>query len=59
GWFFEATEKVYLAEMLTTRQSENRIQPRPQYVWDRAWVLVLVLTWAGVEWIARRTIGWL
>lgn len=31
----------------------------PRYLWDRGWLLVLLLGVLGMEWIARRTGGWL
>jgi hypothetical protein len=31
--------------------------PRPAYLWDRGWVMSLILAWAGAEWLIRRAGG--
>ncbi len=40
------------------RQREAMLSPpKPDYLWDRGWVMSLILIWAGVEWIVRRAGG--
>ncbi len=59
GLFFHADQKVDLAERLAQRRAQTMVDPKPEWAWDRGWVLALILTWAGLEWIGRRSIGWL
>lgn len=40
------------------RQKSLRTTPQPpEFLWNHAGVLVLILAWAGVEWLARRKAG--
>lgn len=48
-----------LAKILSRRHAASLGPPGPVYLWDRGWVLTLMLVWAGVEWIIRRSGGML
>jgi len=46
-----------LTRLLKSHRASIRVPPRPYYLWDRDWVLAMVLCWAGGEWIIRRKAG--
>jgi hypothetical protein len=46
-----------LVDLLDHQRAARLVPPRPEYVWDRAWVMVLLLSWLGLEWIGRRLAG--
>lgn len=46
-----------LAKILSRQREAAASPPRPYYLWDRGWMLTLVLGWAGLEWIIRRAGG--
>jgi hypothetical protein len=35
------------------------VPPEPEYVWDHWLFMLALLSWIGVEWILRRTAGFL
>ncbi|MGI9014315.1 MAG: hypothetical protein ACR2GY_08715 [Phycisphaerales bacterium] len=35
------------------------VPPRPEFIWDRSWILALLLMWMGCEWLLRRAAGML
>jgi hypothetical protein len=46
-----------LPKLLTRQREAMQGPPKPYYLWDRGWVMSLVLIWAGAEWIIRRAGG--
>ena len=41
-------------DLLTRQRLAAQTPPAPIYLWNRGWVMTLVLCWAGLEWIVRR-----
>lgn len=46
-----------LDELLERQRQASIVPPRPEYVWNRTWVMVLLLGWAGGEWLIRKKGG--
>lgn len=46
-----------LPKILNRQREAMRSPPTPKYLWDRGWVMSLILIWAGAEWITRREGG--
>lgn len=46
-----------LTDLLERHRIARIVPPRPKYIWDSGFVLVLLLGWAGAEWIGRRRGG--
>ncbi|MEM9915193.1 MAG: vWA domain-containing protein [Planctomycetota bacterium] len=46
-----------LLEVLSRQQAARFVPPVPEYVWDRGWVMALLLIWIGLEWIVRKKGG--
>ncbi len=46
-----------LLDLLNKQRKASVSPPKPRYLWDRGWVMVVVLLWAGAEWIVRRLGG--
>jgi hypothetical protein len=44
---------------LSRQQSLRSVAQQPDFLWDRAMILAVLLLWAGAEWFARRRAGWL
>lgn len=43
---------------ILSRHREAVFSPlTPDYIWDKGWLMSLILTWAGIEWIVRRVGG--
>ncbi|MBI1373190.1 MAG: hypothetical protein GC159_10705 [Phycisphaera sp.] len=59
GLSFSVDDDVDLAALLSRERIASLAPPRTEYVWDRAWILFVMLAWAGLEWIGRRWSGWL
>lgn len=59
GRGLDADEPGALFELLDRRREALAVPGKAYYLWDRGWVLGLVLLWAGVEWLARRAGGML
>lgn len=57
GRHLDPNDPDALVDLLTTRREASVSPPKPYYLWDRAWVMVVLLTWAGVEWLVRRAGG--
>lgn len=57
GRFFEPHEAAEFYETLRRHRASFDVPPQPAYIWDRGIVLVLLLAWAGGEWLLRRTVG--
>lgn len=39
------------------RRAMLETPPQPQFIWNRGWVLTLLLLWAGLEWLFRKQGG--
>jgi hypothetical protein len=59
GTFLRPDRPGDLPAELARLRAQSRRSARPSFVWDRFAVLIVLLTWAGVEWIARRKAGML
>ena len=59
GEFFTADQEIDLAQRLHRQRVARMIPPKLTYLWDRSWLLAVLVTWMGLEWIARRRSGWL
>ncbi|MEO0966622.1 MAG: vWA domain-containing protein, partial [Planctomycetota bacterium] len=46
-----------LIALLEQQRAARVVPPRPEYLWDRWWVMAALLSWLGLEWIGRRTTG--
>jgi len=59
GVCFEPHQASDFVEHLRRQRSSMFIPPQLEYVWDRGWILFLLLAWTGSEWIFRRFAGML
>lgn len=59
GMHFDVRDAVNLADRLARQRASKIIPPRPRYLWDHGWLMALLVTWLGLEWIGRRGSGWL
>ncbi len=57
GALFEAENLGSLGETLQRHRQSMLIPPQREYLWDRAWIMTLLLIWAGAEWLFRRMVG--
>ncbi len=57
GKFFQATEAGELQTQLARYRAAMVVPPQPEYLWNRGWLLLVVLVWAGLEWLIRRKGG--
>lgn len=57
GRFFEAERMSELADHLRRHRQAAIVPPRLEYVWDRWFVMCLLLSWIGAEWLLRRLAG--
>jgi hypothetical protein len=57
GEFFEVDQASTFVERLRRHRLSLEAPPQTEFVWDDWRYLVLLLTWAGAEWIARRRVG--
>ncbi len=48
-----------LFKVLRQQREAAVTPPKPYYIWDKGWVMVTLLLWAGVEWLIRRAGGML
>ena len=46
-----------LLDRLERQRAATLVPPTPQPLWDTPWVMVLLLIWAGSEWIIRKKGG--
>ncbi|MFW6059555.1 MAG: hypothetical protein ACODAQ_05205, partial [Phycisphaeraceae bacterium] len=46
-----------LPAKLQRHRAALEVPSRPEYIWDRGWVLAALLMWAGGEWLLRRKGG--
>lgn len=58
GAFLNPYDSGKLASTLRKRETARVVPRRPEYVWDRGWIMVCLLLAAGAEWIARKRWGW-
>jgi hypothetical protein len=57
GQFLNRRQPDQLLEALSRYRAAAVVPPRPQKIWDRGWLLVMLLGWAGLEWIVRKLGG--
>jgi hypothetical protein len=57
GHFFAADESDEFLRIVAQQQQAKFIPPEPQYVWDQAGIMTLLLMWIGCEWLLRRLAG--
>ena len=57
GLVLNPAEPEKLADLLLRYRASTLVPPRPRYVWDRGWILALILLWGGSEWLIRRKGG--
>ena len=46
-----------LLDVLANQRAARVVPPVPEFVWDRGWVMALLLAWIGLEWIIRKKGG--
>lgn len=46
-----------LTQALMHHRAALEISSQPEYLWDRGWLLVVLLMWAGAEWVLRKKGG--
>ncbi len=46
-----------LLDVLAHHRAARDGQPIHVHLWDRAWLLFVLLSWMGVEWLIRRAWG--
>jgi hypothetical protein len=59
GRVLDSNDPNSLTRLLKQQREAAMTPPRPYYLWDRGWVMVLLLMWAGMEWLIRRAGGML
>ncbi|MCE5278429.1 MAG: hypothetical protein ABFD92_07180 [Planctomycetaceae bacterium] len=57
GAFFTPSQGDELVPQMIRLSAQRQIPQRAGYIWDKALVLVLLLLWAGAEWLARKRAG--
>ena len=57
GRYFEPAESERLSEELAKIRAMRQVPRRPEYIWPRGIILVVLLLWAGAEWIIRKRCG--
>jgi hypothetical protein len=57
GAMFSGAEIDQLSDLLRRHQESLQVPPRREYLWDRGWIMTLLLAWAGAEWLFRRAAG--
>ncbi len=57
GRFFTPDEAADLPAQLARALAAQITPNQPEYVWNRGFVLALLLIWTGLEWLARRGVG--
>ena len=57
GLFLAHDEAENLPEELAQLRALREAPHRPRYVWDKGLLLLVVLLWAGAEWLIRRKAG--
>lgn len=57
GEFLDTKAAEDLADHLHRQRASMVVPPKLEYIWDQGFVMVLLLMWAGVEWLIRRLVG--
>jgi hypothetical protein len=57
GHFYEADQAADLVNQIRLFRQSQRVPPQLEYVWDNGLIMVLLLVWAGSEWLLRRLAG--
>ena len=57
GKFFGPDDADRLSEELTKLMAMRQVPSRPEYIWPQGLILVILLVWAGTEWIIRKRCG--
>lgn len=57
GMVLDPDKPEALLEVLAHHRAARDGQPIPVHLWDRAWLLFVLLLWMGVEWLIRRAWG--
>lgn len=57
GKYFDAKNAGDLANELHRQRATMVVPPKLEYIWDNGIVMVLLLIWAGTEWLIRRLVG--
>jgi len=57
GQVLDPARPEQLLEVLERYRASMQVPPAPQYVWDHGAFMVLLLLWAGAEWIIRKRGG--
>ncbi len=57
GRCLDPAEPESLKVLLDKQREAAKTPATPYYLWDRGWVLGLVLSWVGAEWLLRRAGG--
>lgn len=56
GQYFEADQYEELPKILRRHRASMLVPPRLEYIWDKWFVMFLMLAWTGTEWIGRRVV---
>ena len=57
GRFYEADQAGDLVNQLRLFHLSQRVPPQLEYIWDNGALMVVLLVWAGSEWLLRRFSG--
>ncbi|MCG8508867.1 MAG: hypothetical protein MI741_06520, partial [Rhodospirillales bacterium] len=57
GRFLDPYKPNELFDVLQRQLATITVPPQPKYVWDKGWLLVMLLIWAGLEWLIRKKGG--
>ncbi|MEM9295633.1 MAG: VWA domain-containing protein [Planctomycetota bacterium] len=57
GRMLDPDRPAELIALLETQRAARLVPPRPEYLWDKWWVMAVLLSWLGLEWIGRRLAG--
>jgi len=57
GHFYEADQAADMVNQIRLFRQSQRVPPQLEYIWDNAAIMVLLLIWAGCEWLLRRMAG--
>jgi hypothetical protein len=57
GRFYEADQAADLVNQIRLFRQSQRVPPQLEYIWDNGVIMVLLLVWAGAEWLLRRLAG--
>lgn len=57
GMVLDPDKPEALLDVLAHRRASWDGQPIPVHIWDRMWLLFVLLLWMGVEWLIRRAWG--